>query len=444
MKLYSKKNKYIIKRFSAVLTASALMLTTVGCGENDSDVEDQQQLEENQPNANNEESLINDENGEVESKENIEEEGGLNEKESGNSEDTTSEEPKEIVYNAEDIDDIRRELNTILNYDFSKYKVLDENTEKYTTTFNALDTIVQLIIYSDKPEAEINQIFEETRELIEIYENLISKTIEGSFTDQLNTTGEFYYGDFVYEDVIHQLVDKSTEYEKLSNGAFDVTMEPVVSLWNINNGNTEVPAKEDINAALDLVDYNNLVRDEEAQKYVLLNGSTVDFGAIAKGHMADIIKGSLMSKGVDSALVNLGGNVMTIGAKPGDKNWVIAIQDPEGQTGASIGTLKIKNKTVVTSGNYERFFIKDGVRYHHILDPETGYPGDSGLIQSTIISDYSIDSDALSTTTFLLGAEEGLELIESLDGFESMFITEDTEYFYSENFETAYDVKITK
>ncbi len=405
MKINNKISKHLLRRTGAVLTTCVVMITSVGCGDNDgiTDDIDEQQIE-------NDEGVASVDN---------------------------------IIYNVENTEEVRDMIDEILNYDFDEYNIVSEEAEKYTTTFNALDTVVQLIIYDEMSNKEATAIFNETKEIIDMYENLISKTIEGSFTDQLNTTGEFYYGDFVFAEVIHQLVDKSTYYEELSNGALDVTMEPVVSLWDINNGNTEIPEDDDIEAVLALVDFNNLVRDEDAEKYFLLNGSTVDFGAIAKGHMADIIKGSLMSKGIDSALVNLGGNVMTIGAKPGDKDWVIAIQDPEGQTGELIGTLRVKNKTVVTSGNYERYFIKDGVRYHHILDPETGYPGDSGLIQATIVADYSIDSDALSTTTFLLGVEAGLELIEELEGFEAMFITEDMEYFYSDDFEEEYDVEIT-
>ncbi len=342
------------------------------------------------------------------------------------------------INSVENTEEFRAEINEIINYDFSKYDIIGEDAEKYTRTFNALDTVIQIIIYSDDSSLDVEKIMDETEVLVDDYENLMSKTVPGSFTNSLNANGEFDYSNFAYADVVHQITEKSKKYEELSGGVLDVTMEPVVRLWNINNGNTEVPAQEDIDAALSLVGYENFVRDETSQKYVLLNGSTVDFGAIAKGHVADVVKGSLMSKGIDSALVNFGGNVMTIGAKPGDKVWVIGIQDPQNDTGAMLGTIDVKNKTVVTSGNYERFFIKDGVRYHHILDPKTGYPGNSGLVQSTIVSDRSIDCDALSTTTFLLGAVDGTELVEGLDGFEAMFINEDMEYTFTSGFNAQY------
>ncbi len=351
---------------------------------------------------------------------------------------------KSTVSETEKPADLKAQIDEVINYDFNDYEIIGEGAQKYTRVFNALDTVIQLIIYNEDPNIDVEKVFDETEALIEKYESVISKTREGSFTQQINDKGEFDYSNFDYAAVVHQLVDKSNQYEELSGGVLDVTMEPVVRLWDINNGATEVPAQADIDATLALVDYKNFTRDDATQKYVLANGSTVDFGAIAKGHIADIVKGSLMSKGIDSALVNLGGNVMTIGAKPGDKNWVIGLQDPTGDTGSSLGTIEVKNQSLVTSGNYERFFIKDGVRYHHILDPETGYPANSGLIQTTIISDHSVDCDALSTTTFILGAEKGMELINSLDGYEAIFVGEGLEYYYSDGFMDKYNLKPTE
>ncbi len=350
---------------------------------------------------------------------------------------------KELI-NSKNNKSVELTLEEIINYDFSNYDIVGADAKKYTSTFPAVDTIVSITIYNDDPNIDVEQIMAETEKLINEYENVISKTKVGSFTHTLNTKGEYDYSNSPYASAIHQLVDKSSYYEELSNGALDVTIEPVVKLWNINNGNTEVPAQKNIDTALTAVDYTNFVRDEEAQKYKLLNGAKVDFGALGKGQLADIIKASLMSKGIDSALVNLGGNVITIGAKPGDKDWIIGIQDPLGMNGELIGTVAVKNKSVVTSGNYERFFMNNGVRYHHIMDTKTGYPSNSGLVQTTIISDRSLDCDALSTTTFLLGEEEGLKLIESQPGFESMFVDENMNYYFSDNFEEEYNFQVTE
>ncbi len=330
----------------------------------------------------------------------------------------------------------------IVNYDFSNYKIVDIDAKKYSRSFYAVDTIIELIIYNDDPNIDVEKIMDETETLILEYEDIVSKTKTGSFTYTLNKTKEYDYSNSEYASVIHQLVDKSRYYETLSNGELDVTIEPVVKLWNINNGNTEVPSKSNIDTALSLVGYDNFVRDEKAEKYKLLNGASVDFGAIGKGQLADIVKASLMSKGINSGLINLGGNVMTIGAKPGDKNWVIALQDPTGLTGMGIGTIEVKNKSVVSSGTYQRFFMSNGVRYHHIMDTTSGYPSSKGLAQTTIVSDRSIDCDALSTTTFLLGMEDGVKLIESIDGFDCMFIDESMNFYYSENFSKNYNLKL--
>ncbi len=332
----------------------------------------------------------------------------------------------------------------IVNYDFSNYKIVSADAEKYTHTFYAVDTVVQLTIYNDNPRINVDKIMAETEALVEEYENVISKTKENSFTYTINNTGVYDYSSSPYASVIHQLVDKSRYYEALSNGELDVTIEPVVKLWNINNGNTEVPSQKNIDAALSLVGYDNFVRDDDAKKYKLLNNAKVDFGAIGKGQLADIIKASLMSKGINSGIINLGGNVMTIGAKPGDKNWVIALQDPSGLQGDAMGTVEVKNKSVVSSGNYERYFMSEGVRYHHIMDTSTGAPSTSGLAQTTIISDRSIDCDSLSTTTYLLGKEKGLKLIQSIENFDAIFVDDDMNYYYTDNFDKNYNLKITK
>ncbi len=342
----------------------------------------------------------------------------------------------------ENTEENRQALSDLINYDFSNYEVIGEDAQKYTDQFNALDTIITLQIYNDDPNIDVQQVIDETELLVQSYENLISKTVEGSFTSELNKNGSFDATDKVYRDLVYFLVDRSQFYATLSEGAFDVTVEPLVRLWDINNGNTEVPSQDKIDAAVSLIDYNNFTYDPNV--YTLANGSTVDFGAIAKGYMADLLKASLMSKGINSGLVNLGGNVITIGEKPGGKEWVIGVQDPQEPTGEILGTLRVKNKTIVTSGNYERYFIKDGVRYHHILDPKTGYPGGAGLASTTIVSNRSIDCDALSTTTFLLGIEQGLDLINRMEDFEVMFITEDMEYSYSDNFMNLYRFEVTK
>ena len=158
-------------------------------------------------------------------------------------------------------------------------------------------------------------------------------------------------------------------------------------------------------------------------------GQIVDLGGIAKGYAADQAISIYKKHGITSAYINLGGNVSVLGGKPDGSPWIVGIQNPRQPIGRYIGTLKIRDKIIVTSGDYERYFIKDNIRYHHILNPKTGYPADSGLISTTIITGLSVDADALSTATFVLGLDKGRKLIESIEGVEAIFITTNKEIF---------------
>ncbi len=180
------------------------------------------------------------------------------------------------------------------------------------------------------------------------------------------------------------------------------------------------------------IDYRSIVIDEQAETVMLTDpDAAIDLGFIAKGYIADRIRDYLVSKNVTSAIINLGGNILCIGSRPDKNPFRVAVQYPFGQTGDMITTLSIRDQSVVTSGVYERFVEADGVRYHHILDPRTGYPAENNLLSVTIITDSSTDADALSTACFLLGLSDGMALIESLSDTEALFITDDYELHYS-------------
>ena len=159
----------------------------------------------------------------------------------------------------------------------------------------------------------------------------------------------------------------------------------------------------------------------------------IDLGGIAKGYIADRLKEYLKDEGIEHALIDLGGNMLTLGRRYDGNDFRIGIQKPFADTGTAMAVVSVNDKSVVTSGDYERYFEKDGVIYHHILDPDTGYPVQNDLDQVTIISDQSVDGDALSTTCFAMGLEDGLELIRSLDGIEAVFVTKDGEMHTSSN-----------
>jgi thiamine biosynthesis lipoprotein len=212
----------------------------------------------------------------------------------------------------------------------------------------------------------------------------------------------------------------------MSSGAFDPTIRPVVHLWGIQTDNARVPDKNEIDRDIKLVNYKDIILDGNNYSVMLRNkNQALDLGAIAKGFAADEVKSIFSKNAIKSAIIDLGGNIFAMGSKPDDTSWKIGIQDPLKRRGEFVGTISVIDKSVVTSGNYERYFINQGKRFHHIINPMSGNPSDNGVISATIISDYSIDGDALSTCAFVMGLEKGLLLTESIKGVDAIFITED-------------------
>lgn len=288
------------------------------------------------------------------------------------------------------------------------------------------DTVIKITLYGDVPDS----LFDDCFALCEKEEALISRTLEGSDVYRINHAGA---APVTVSDDTASLISSALSYSRLTNGAFDCSIAPLVSLWDIKNNKGVIPSDQQIASALSLVDYNGIQLD--GNTVTLSNAaSSIDLGGIAKGYIADKLKELLLSKGVTSALINLGGNVCVIGTKPDGSPFNIGIQKPFAEEGTPITSVKIANQSLVTSGTYERYFEKDGRIYHHILDPSTGWPCDNGLNSVTILSDASVDGDALSTACFVLGLEKGLQLIESLPDVEAMFITTEDELIYSSGF----------
>jgi FAD:protein FMN transferase len=228
----------------------------------------------------------------------------------------------------------------------------------------------------------------------------------------------------VHDDVV-QVAAAAKRFAELSGGAFDPTIGPIVKLWNIGTDDARVPSAAEIKAALPLVGWRDLEIDEAAHTLFLKRkGMVIDLGAIAKGFAADEVARIIKTHKIPRAIIDLGGNVLAYGSKKGDGFWRIGVQDPSGQRGEPIGVVQVKNKTMVTSGVYERFLEVDGVRYHHILSTTDGYPVRNGLLSVTIITDKSIEADGLSTSVFALGFEKGKALAESL-GVGAIFVFDD-------------------
>ncbi len=298
-------------------------------------------------------------------------------------------------------------------------------------------TIITITLYDTTDSGYIEECFR----LAEHYEKLLSNTVADSEISQINAlAGTGTYLEVSSETL--EVLQAAIDYGKLSDGRFDVTIGNLSALWDFSNisanlqtDNNEadasiLPNADDIAAALSHVDYNSIdIRDNTVA--LLDADASIDLGGIAKGYIADKMKTYLNGQGITSGIINLGGNILTLGPKSDGSDYAIGIQKPFGESGETIGACYVADRSIVTSGVYERYYRVDGTLYHHILDTATGYPCDNNLYEVTIISSSSMAGDALSTACFSLGLENGLSLIESLDETEAIFVTSDNQIYTS-------------
>ena len=298
------------------------------------------------------------------------------------------------------------------------------------------DTIITITLYSNDDEKYIDNCFDIASE----YENKFSNTIPNSDISKINkSAGKSFVA---VDDETLELLKIAITYCKNSNGLFDITLGDLSDLWNISeiakniNNDTNIadknyiPNEQLIQSVKNNIDFNKILFD--GNKVMLSDANCkLDLGAIAKGFIADKMKQYLNSKGVQSGIINLGGNVLTVGEKEDRTNYRVGIQKPFSETGESIMAIDVADKSVVTSGIYERYFKIENHIYHHILDINTGYPCENDLLSVTIVSEKSVDGDALSTICFLKGADEGLKYIESLEDIDAVFIKDDYSIEYS-------------
>ena len=301
--------------------------------------------------------------------------------------------------------------------------------ETVSDTRFMLDTTCTITIYGQQDNTLLDQAFD----LIAEYESLLSRTIEGSDVWRINHA----QGQPVEVDNrTARLIEKGIYYGDLSHGLFDITIGRLSALWDFGN-NSSVPDAEEIQAALDTVDYRkicvegNTVSLDDAQ-------AMLDLGGIAKGYIADEVASFLLEQEVAAAVINLGGNVVLVGTKPDASAWNIGLEQAFSHHTAIIGVLSFSPPadastytSIVTSGIYERNFTVDGQLYHHILDPRSGYPADTDICAVTVVSSSSAEGDALSTICLLLGMEEGTELLASLDSVSGAVWQDSTETIHT-------------
>ena len=315
-----------------------------------------------------------------------------------------------------------------------------------------LNTAVQITIYDSQDKA----LLDDCLALCDKYELVFSRTNEKSELYKLNHRKDTSDKDpnadgqttpypvsgtadtwHISEDLA-SLLSQGLSITRESDGAFDIAIAPLTSLWDFTAEDPKVPDDAAIQKALPLCSSDGVTIDGQD---ITLPSDDIQFdvGAIAKGYIADRLKDFLVKKGVNSAIINLGGNVLCIGSKPDGTPFKVGIQKPFADRNETEAVMDITGKSVVSSGIYERCFKQGGKLYHHILNPQTGYPYDNGLISVTIISDQSVDGDALSTTCFALGLEDGLKFAEK-KGVQAVFITEDYELHYTDGFQDEINV----
>ena len=281
-----------------------------------------------------------------------------------------------------------------------------------------MGTPISITLYDGGNQKILDKVFEK---IVEI-EDLVSINKENTEITKLNESAGVEK--VKLSNLSYDILKKGIEYSKLSNGSYDITIGPLV----------KVPSKDEINETIGYIDYNNIeINDYTKEAFLIKEGMEVDLGSIAKGYAADEVVKILKQEGIRSAIIDLGGNIYALGSKNSDNNWKVGIQDPFSDRGKVIGAVEVFDKTVVTSGIYERFIEEDGVRYHHILNPKTGYPYETDIAGVSIIADNSIDADALSTLTFTKGVKEGLKFVENLDNVDAIFITNDKKIYLTEN-----------
>jgi len=303
-----------------------------------------------------------------------------------------------------------------------------------------MNTIFKIQIYNNNDKEVMDKVY---KRLFEI-ERAMSKTIATSEISKINENAGQDYVD-ISEDT-YEVIERALKFANVTEGSFDPTIGPLVDLWKITESEenrTWLPTDEEIKKVIDLVDYKKVdLKDGEA--YLSQAGMKLDLGGIAKGYGADEARRILKEEGVNSALIDLGGNIYAVGEKPDGSSWRIGIKNPDEEGNDYLGIVSVKDKSVVTSGGYERYFKLNGKVYHHIINPKTGYPANNGIRSVSIISDSSTDGDALATAVYIMGLERAKDLIKNFTDVGFIILTDDNHIYISKNLEGNFQTKNEK
>lgn len=320
----------------------------------------------------------------------------------------------------------------------SDEKVQQNDTSSSTCEVFAMDTYMTLTADGENVDKALN----EAKARIEELDNILSTGNEESEIALLNKTGS---GE-LSEDSFY-LLEKSLEISDKTDGAFLPTIYPLMEAWGFPTKEFNVPEESTIESLLPLLDVGQVEIDSDKKSVSFKKaGMKLDFGGIAKGYTSDEIMKIFKENGIESGIVNLGGNVHTLGTKADGSLWKVGIQNPSGGEDY-LGVLEIADKAVITSGGYERYFEEDGIIYHHIIDPDTGFPADNELQSVTIVSDNGLLADGLSTALFVMGLDKAIDFWRNNNTeFDVIMMTKDNVVYVSEgisdSFSTSYDMKL--
>lgn len=310
--------------------------------------------------------------------------------------------------------------------------------QPYDRTEFLLGTVANMKVYNEGQEEAMDKAFERVQELDEWFamqnpESEISEVNRQAGIEPVE----------VSEEVFH-VMERALHYAEESDGSFDPTIGVVTSLWGIGQDNAAVPEANELAEAVALVDYQKVELNEADQTiYLQEEGMVLDLGAIAKGYITDEAARVLVEEGVNTAIVDLGGDIVVVGnsTRGEDQPWNVGIQNPYGERGEILGIVPVSDRAIVTSGIYERL-VRDGDdEYHHLMDPETGFPIDNNISGISIIANNAMDADALANIAFSLGVEDGLDYINGLEDVEVIYITNEMEIYASEGINDQIEIR---
>lgn len=287
---------------------------------------------------------------------------------------------------------------------------------EYSQTDYAMNTVISVTARAKSGKQTVQKAIDEVKRI----DALMSTTLEGSDIYKVNSAKAGTY--VKVSDETYELIKMSLMVSDKTDGAFDITVNPLSEKWNFTSSNPEVPKKEDIQNLLEIVNYKDvLLNDADRSVCLARDGMSISLGAVAKGYAASRAMEILKKAKVKDAIIDLGGNIYALGDKR------IGIQTPFKPRGEYFTVCEVADTSVVTSGAYERYFEKDGKRYHHILDPKTGYPADTDIESVTVISEDSALADALSTAIFVSGSDKADKILSEFEGAEAVILTSDGE-----------------